>query len=142
MPFVSITCLRARSWRYLPPFLIAALRSSWQARRTKGNLALSVLRDAHNAFWTCSLWTDKAAMTAFLTASAHRAAMPKLPDWCDEAHVVHWKQDFDQEPSWEEAHQRMQHEGRASKVKYPSSGHSSFQLPVRRIGRGGDIRFR
>jgi hypothetical protein len=32
MPFVSITRLRVRSWRYLPGFLIQALRTARQAK--------------------------------------------------------------------------------------------------------------
>ena len=107
MSFVSITRLRVRSWRYLPTFFVAAFRSAWQARRAEGNLAFSVLRDARDTFWTRSVWTDEAAMRAFMTTGAHRAAMPKLLEWCDEAAVAHWTQDSDREPSWEEAHRRM-----------------------------------
>jgi len=65
MPFVSITRLRVRRWRYLPGFLLYALASTLQARRASGNLAVSVLNDADFAFWTRSMWTDEAAMRAF-----------------------------------------------------------------------------
>ncbi len=138
MPFVSITRLRVRSWRHLPAFFIAAFRSASQARRAKGNLAFSVLREARNTFWTRSLWTDEAAMRAFMTAGAHRAAMPKVLDWCDEASVAHWTQDSAREPSWAEAHWRMQREGRPSKVNDPSEAHRRFELPAPRVGRGGN----
>jgi hypothetical protein len=68
--------------------------------------------------------------------------MPKLLEWCDEAAVVHWTQDCDQEPDWEEAHRRMRREGRASKVNHPSEAHRRFESPAPRIGRGGSLRLR
>ncbi len=142
MPFVSITRLRVRSWRYLPAFFVAAFRSALQARRAEGNLAFSILRDARDTFWTRSVWTDEAAMRAFMTTGAHRAAMPKLLEWCDEAAVAHWTQDSDQEPSWEEAHRRMRREGRASKVNHPSEAHRRFDVPAPRVWRGGSLRLR
>ena len=62
MPFVSITRLRLRSWRFLPMFAWYALRSSRQATRAEGNLASKFLRDRRNTFWTSTLWTGEAAM--------------------------------------------------------------------------------
>jgi quinol monooxygenase YgiN len=140
MSFVSITRLRLRSWKYFPAFFIATFRSASQARRAKGNLAFGVLREARNTFWTRSVWTDEAAMRAFMTTGAHRAAMPKVLDWCDEASVAHWTQDSDQQPSWEEAHRRMQREGRFSKVNDPSEAHRRFELPAPQVGRCGNLR--
>ena len=94
MPLVSITRLRVRSWRYIPAFTVAAFRAALQARRAKGNLAVSLLREAHNTFWTRSLWTDAAAMKSFMVSDAHRTIMPKLLEWCDEASVTRWTQEL------------------------------------------------
>ncbi len=127
MPLVSITRLRLRSWRYFPTFLLAAFRSVLQARRAKGNLAVSTLREARYTFWTRSLWTDEAAMRSFVESGAHRTVMPELLEWCDEASVVHWTQDSAQEPTWEEARQRMQLDGRPSRVNHPSEAHRRFR---------------
>ena len=52
MAFVSITRLRVRSWRHLPAFFVQSLRSAWQAKSEIGCLAVAVLRDTGNAFWT------------------------------------------------------------------------------------------
>jgi hypothetical protein len=142
MPLVSITRLRVRSWRYLPPFFVAAFRSAWQARRAEGNLAVSILREAHNTFWTRSLWTDEADMKSFMMSGTHRTIMPKLLEWCDEASVARWTQDSAQEPTWEEAHQRMQRDGRASRVNYPSEAHRRFDFPAPEVRRSGNLRFR
>jgi heme-degrading monooxygenase HmoA len=72
MPFVSITRLRVRSYRYLPGFLIQSFRAARQARRAAGSLAVSVLRDADRAFWTRTAWRDEAATRAFMRSGVHR----------------------------------------------------------------------
>jgi hypothetical protein len=142
MPLVSVTRLRVRSWKYLPAFFVATLRSALQARRAKGNLAVSILREAHNTFWTRSLWIDEAAMTSFMMSGAHRTMMPHLLEWCDEASVARWTQDIAQKPTWEEVYQRMQREGRTSRVKHPSQAHRRFEFPAPKVRRTGELRFR
>jgi Domain of unknown function (DUF3291) len=132
VPFVSITRLRLRSWRFLPGLIWHTLRSSRQAKTAAGNLSAQVLRDAHNTFWTCSLWNDEAAMRAFMVSGAHRKAMPRLIDWCDEASVAHWQQDSTKPPPWHEVHRRMQGEGRPSKVRHPSDAQRRFEIPAPR----------
>jgi hypothetical protein len=142
MPLISITRLRVRPWRYLPAFLIAALRSALQARRARGNLAVSVLKEARNTFWTRSLWTDEAAMKNFMVSGAHRTIMPHLLEWCDEASVAHWTQDSAQQPTWEEVYQRMRRDGRVSKVNHPSEAHRRFEIPAPKVRRNGELRFK
>src|SRR4029077_2738147 len=82
MPFVSITRLRVRSFRYLPVFLIGAFRSARQAKNAPGNLAVSLLSDSNFTFWTRTLWNDERSMRAFLLAGSHRRVMPRLLQWC------------------------------------------------------------
>jgi heme-degrading monooxygenase HmoA len=72
MPFVSITRLRVRRWRYQPQFLIQSIRAARQAKRATGNLAVSVLRDADRAFWTRTVWRDEVAMRSFMLSGVHR----------------------------------------------------------------------
>ena len=91
---------------------------------------MRLLREPNNTFWTCTLWSDEPAMRAFMMSGAHRKAMPKLINWCDEASVVHWQQEAAEPPPWHEAHRRMQAEGRASKVRYPSEAHRRFEIPA------------
>jgi hypothetical protein len=55
--------------------------------------------------------------------------MPKLREWCDEASVVDWEQDDPQAPSWRAAHERMQRDGRISRVDHPSPAQESFTIP-------------
>ena len=93
MTLVSITRLRVRSLRYLLAFLLGSLRSAREAKNASGNLAVSLLSEAHLAFWKRTLWTDERSMRAFMFAPAHRAVMPKLLEWCDEAAVTHWLQE-------------------------------------------------
>jgi|SRR6516164_1925124 len=112
-----------------------ALRSAREAKNASGNLAVSVLSDANFAFWTCTLWSDERAMRAFMFAPAHRRLMPKLLQWCDEAAVAHWLQDSMQPPSWQEAHRRLQQEGRTSKVDCPSAAQLDFEVPPPKTSR-------
>jgi hypothetical protein len=128
MPVVSITRLRVRSWRYLVPFLVYALRSARQARGAAGVLHVALLRDAHRTFWTRTLWTTEAAMKAFMLAGVHRQAMPRLLDWCDEAALVHWTQEDADPPEWSVAHRRLQQEGRPSKVRNPSEAQTKYEI--------------
>ena len=117
MIFVSITRLRVRSWRFLPAFAMQTLRIARQARKAEGNLAARLLRDRHNTFWTATSWTSETAMRHFMRAAPHGPTMRNLLEWCDEAALVHWTQSGVELPAWEEAHRRMQVEGRSSKVQ-------------------------
>jgi len=123
MPLASITRLRVRSIRYLPEFLVRALASIRQARRSSGCLSADVRREVKLIFWTRTLWQDEQAMRAFMTSGAHRAVMPKILNWCDEASVTHWEQDGDYPPDWPTAEARMRTEGRTSRVRSPSPAH-------------------
>ena len=72
-------------------------------------------------------------MKAFMLAGPHRQVMRSLLEWCDEAALVHWEQETAREPSWREAHRRLQGEGRRSKVNHPSSAHETFQIRPPRL---------
>src|SRR4051812_45541168 len=101
MPIVSITRLRVRSWRYFPAFFIQAMRSSLQAARSDGSLAVRVLRDRNYTFWTSTSWASDAAMKAFMHAAPHGPTMRRLLNWCDEAALVHWTQPDAALPAWD-----------------------------------------
>lgn len=133
MFFISITRLRVRSWRFLPSFAWLALPSARQAADAQGNVAAKLLADRRNTFWTATAWTSESAMKAFMLAGVHHAAMRKLPEWCDEASVVHWTQDGNQLPSWHEAWERLLREGRRSKVHHPSAAHLAHEFPAPRV---------
>ena len=142
MPFVSLTRLRIRAWRYLPIFLVQTFRSAWQAKSAKNCLSVFVLREAHHTFWTRTVWTDAPAMKFFMLSGVHRKVMPSLLEWCDEASVADWVQDSLKPPSWEEAHRRMQQEGRRSKVNHPSEAHQRFEIPTPIVRPTGELRFK
>jgi hypothetical protein len=126
MPFVSLTRLRLRSIRFLPGFFFHAVRSQRQLRLAPGFLGGGLLSDSRRTFWTMSLWDHEASMRAFMTSGAHRAAMPRLMEWCDEASVAHWEREERGLPSWQEAEQRMRQMGRPSRLRHPSPAHASM----------------
>src|SRR3954468_7379469 len=119
MAFVSVTRLRLRSARFVLPFVWFALRSRRQAAMSPGNFAAEARR-ARGAWWTLTVWTDAAAMRAFMLSGTHKQAMPHLRHWCDEASLTHWEQDDAHLPPWTEAERRLAHEGRVSAVNSPS----------------------
>jgi hypothetical protein len=129
MPLVAVTRLRVRAWRYVPAFFIQALRSARQARRANGNVRTSLLAEARRTFWTLTVWSDEAAMRAFMTQEPHGRVMPHLKEWCDEAAIAQWTQEAGDLPSWADAHRRLQAEGRRSKVLHPSPAHEAFAIP-------------
>ncbi len=142
MAFVSITRLRVRSWRFLPGFFWMAVRTSRQAKAAPGNLAVRVLRERGNTFWTSTGWESEDAMLQFMRAQPHGAAMRKLLEWCDEASLVHWTQANAELPSWSEAHARMQKEGRRSKVNHPSADHAAYVIAAPPADARGELRFK
>ncbi len=124
MPQISITRLRLRSAWLFPPFAWHSFRSLRQARASDGCLAAAV-NNFSGAFWTLTVWRDRAAMRGFMLGGAHRTAMPKLAKWCDEASLAHWDQDSAEMPSWVEGERRLELEGRTSVVDHPSPAHAS-----------------
>ena len=140
MPFVSVTRLRIRSVRFLPGFLRHAARTGRQVATASGFLGGSVLSDGIWTYWTMTAWDDQPSMRHYMTSGSHRAAMPRLLDWCDEASVVHWEQADAALPSWSEADRRMRGEGRPSKVRRPSKRHATLAYRPPRAGGGVPIR--
>lgn len=124
MPQVSITRLRLRSLWFFPLFAWHSFRNLKQARAGDGCLAAQVNNFA-GAFWTLTLWRDRAAMRAFMLSGAHRKAMPKLAKWCDEASLAHWDQEAISLPPWAEAAKRLGAEGRTSALDHPSPAHTA-----------------
>jgi hypothetical protein len=126
MVFVSITRLRIRSIRFMPFFALYTFRSLQQVKKAPGFLGGELLSDRRRTFWTMTTWDSQEDMRRFMTDGSHRAAIPHLLNWCDEASVVHWDQPEDVLPKWDEADRRMRESGRASKVNFPSSSHTTL----------------
>ena len=142
MPVVSVTRLGVRSWRYLAAFFIQTLRIARQAARADGILGVALLKDRRHTFWTNTVWSSEPAMRAFMHAPPHGPTMKKLLDWCDEAALVHWTQPTADLPSWDEAHRRIQHDGRLSKVHHPSADHDAHVIAAPVVAKTGQLRFK
>ena len=96
--YISITGLRIKRVWHIPAFWSHAIRSMAQARRAPGNISAKarIIGGVHH---TVSVWTDRAAMRAYLVSGPHLAAMrifPRIatgkvagylaqqaPDWAD-----------------------------------------------------------
>lgn len=78
MTIVAITGLRLKSrWR-VPQFWWHAVRSMIAARQAPGNLSAEA-RTIDGVHYTLSVWTDRAAMRAFLVSRPHLQAMRAFP---------------------------------------------------------------
>src|SRR5262252_2314375 len=79
----------------------------------------------------CSLATIETA--SFDRSGAIREGrkliMARLPDWSDEAALVHWVQDTDETASWAEAHRRLQREGLRSRGQPTIKGAALLRDP-------------
>ena len=139
MSFISITRLRVRTIRFLPPFVLYTLRSLRQVKASAGFQGGRLLADRSWTFWTMTAWDEQESMRGYMVSGSHLSAMPRLLDWCDEASVVHWVQSEDELPSWTEADRRMRGEGRASKVRHPSTDHACLTYRMPRMTLGGKI---
>ena len=139
MVFVSLTRLRVRSIRFLPAFALHALRTQRQVERASGFKGGALLPDRDWTFWTMTAWESQASMRAYMTNGAHKQAMPKLMQWCDEASVAHWEQEDATLPSWSEADGRMRTTGRVSKVLHPSPAHAQLRYREPRKSGGAPI---
>jgi hypothetical protein len=122
--FVSVTRLHLRARRFFVPFALYTLRSGLQAKRSAGFRRGLVGSDAQGGNWTITQWIGEADMRAFRNAGAHRIAMQKLIDWCDEASFAHYTTDEIGLPSPEAAYARLR-DGKTSKVKHPSQAHAA-----------------
>ena len=75
-------------------------------------------------------------MRAFMQSGVHRWIMARLPEWCDEAALVHWVQEASEPPTWVEAHRRLQNEGRRSRVSHPSEAQRRFEIRAPQASNG------
>jgi hypothetical protein len=129
----SVTRLRVRSVRYLPPFVWGTFLSQRQAVRAPGFLGGGLLLDAHRTFWTLTVWESERAMKAFRGTAPHAKVMPRLVEWCDEASYAHWIPTGASVPSWPEACEHLVAEGRLSRVAHPSPAHDARQVAKPRL---------
>lgn len=120
---LSVTRLRVRSVWYMPAFLWQTFRSNRQVARAPGFRGGRLLVDKQRTFWTLTAWEDERSMKAFRGSGAHSQVMPRLFHWCDEAAYTHWTASDEKIADWPEAHERLAHEGRLSRVEHPSADH-------------------
>lgn len=130
----TVTRLRVRSAKYLPPFAWETFLSQRQALRAPGFLGGRLLLDAQRTFWTLTVWESERAMKGFRGTAPHAKVMPRLVEWCDEAAYAHWIIATGASvPSWREAYEHLVADGRLFRVAHPSSAHDARQFAQPRL---------
>ena len=74
MAYISITGLRLNSFFHSPRFWWLAIRSMRQAMNAPGNISASA-QTINGIHHTLTVWTNEAAMRAYLVQGAHLQAM-------------------------------------------------------------------
>ena len=106
--YVSITGLTLRRPWHVVRFYWHAIWSLRQARRSRGNFAVSV-RTIDGVHYTLTVWENAASMRQFLYSGAHRHAIRAFP-----AIAVGKTFGFeaDREPDWSEVPDLLRQHGR------------------------------
>ena len=128
MPLISVTRLRIRSARFLPFFALHTQRALSQVRAAAGFQGGSLLADRRWTFCTMTVWESPESMRVYMLSGAHKVAMRRLLDWCDEASVIHWETSEHGLRDWQEAEERMRRDGRPSKLRHPSPLHATMRF--------------
>lgn len=121
--FVSVTRLSIRSLRFVRPFQRENAGIVRQIVGAAGFLAGRLLVETPFTYWTMTGWDDESAMQAFVRSDAHRAAMPRIQDWSDEATYTHWRQDSRTLPDWRTAAWRLATAPHPFRLRQPSRDH-------------------
>jgi heme-degrading monooxygenase HmoA len=129
MPFVSVTRLKVKSIKYLPAFLSANEASVKQIKSCTGLIAGRELIDKGLTFWTLTMWNDAESMLAFRNSSAHKLAMQKIAEWCNEASYIHWIQEEKILPEWKHVSEQLIKGGKITKVRNPSKNQENNTFP-------------
>lgn len=107
----------------MPSFAVHTIRTKRQCSKAPGFQRGALLMDRKWTFWTLTEWDSHESMRTYMTTGDHKAVMPKLLEWCDQASAAHWHSDSSELPSWQECDRRMRSEGRVSKVRNSAPGH-------------------
>ena len=98
--YISITGLQVRRVWHLPLFWSLAIKSMHQARAANGNISAAT-RKINSVHHTLSVWADKEAMQAYLTAGPHLVAMRQFRKIATGKVVGYYSQDV---PDWSKVH--------------------------------------
>lgn len=126
MTIAAVTRLRLRPNASRAQFIWLSMRCWWQAWRARGNIASRVRQAGPFEYWTLTVWQDQRSLTAFVSGSPHRSAMPRLSQWCDESSSAHWTVvEPDERPTWRAAALALGRYGRIHRVAAPSPAQSA-----------------
>ncbi|MEN9895173.1 MAG: hypothetical protein RIR97_1025 [Pseudomonadota bacterium] len=101
MVYVSITGLKLNRFFHSPRFWWLAIRSMRQALAAPGNISASA-QTINGIHHTLTVWTDEAAMRAYLVQGAHLQALKAFRSIATGKTIGYMA---DKAPDWSEVHQ-------------------------------------
>lgn len=114
VPDVVVVSTRIKltsAWRS-PVFVVHSFRVYLQARRSPGIVRASLRAQPwRSTFSTLSVWTDEAALYAFVRTDPHRSIMRRMRPWTTDPQVRQWSVPAGQLSRgrlWAEARQRVE----------------------------------
>ena len=130
MPVIVITRLRLRDPAFFDEFFASAVAVVEQAQGTEGNLAVDVLAEANNTYWTRTAWQERSSMDGFVGSEPHLTTMGRIDDWCDEAAFVDWEQPAAGTLDWQEGYRRLVADGQASNLTHGTDANQARDYPA------------
>ena len=102
---IVATELHVRSFRHFFEFAFYSVRSTLQAKKTKGCIKAEVLNGGWRIGYTLTAWETKEAMMEFRNSGAHKQAMLKIRKLSPQYKTLWWERDTI--PGWDEAKSKL-----------------------------------
>ena len=130
MPVIAVTRLRLRDPSLLDEFFTHAAAVLEQAMKSDGNLGADALAEAHDAWWSVTVWQQRSQMRAFVNAEPHLSIEALLDHLCDEATFVDWEQAGPELPDWQTSWRHLVADGQSATLTNPSEANQSRVFPA------------
>jgi hypothetical protein len=98
--------------------------------KSGGNLGVDALAEAHDAWWSVTVWQDRAHMEAYVNAEPHLSTETLLDHLCDEATFVDWEQASPQLPDWPSCWRHLVADGRSATLTNESEANATRAFPA------------
>jgi hypothetical protein len=105
---VMASRFRVRRHRDVLPFFLDAMRVFALARRSRGNVGVTLrARPLRKEFWTLSQWSEQAALNEMVRTEPHASIMVRQREVMAESAFRFWTAPAPERPTWADAERRV-----------------------------------